>query len=61
MSQSIKGIQSIVYGYGKKINAPEYLLVVLSAPADDGAPYVELRESITVTFRLSEGMRFSER
>ena len=45
MAISIHEIQSIVDRLGEKIKAPRSLLIVLSAPADDGAPYVEVHEN----------------
>ncbi|MCY0107194.1 immunity 63 family protein [Pseudomonas monsensis] len=44
MVASIHEIQSIVYELGGRINAPKSSLIVLSAPADDGAPYVEVHD-----------------
>lgn len=42
---SICELQSIVDELGAKIDAPKPLLIILSAPADDGAPYVEIHEN----------------
>ncbi|MEJ6816498.1 Imm63 family immunity protein [Pseudomonas sp. LF-5] len=44
MVASIHEVQSIVYELGGRINAPKSSLIVLSAPADDGAPYVEVHD-----------------
>lgn len=45
MVTSIRDLQSMVDELGTKIDAPKSLLIVLSAPADDGAPYVEIHEN----------------
>ncbi len=42
MVTSINEIQSLVNEFGKKIDAPKSLLILLTAPADDGAPYVKI-------------------
>jgi hypothetical protein len=44
MVASIHEIQSIVYELGGRVNAPKSSLIVLSAPADDGAPYIEVHD-----------------
>lgn len=41
---SIRELQSIIDELGAKIDAPKSLLIILSSPADDGAPYVELHD-----------------
>jgi hypothetical protein len=45
MVASIHELQSMVDELGARIDAPKRLLIVLSAPADDGAPYVEFHEN----------------
>ncbi|RON50086.1 Imm63 family immunity protein [Pseudomonas frederiksbergensis] len=45
MVASIHEIQSMVDELGKIVDAPKSSLIVLSAPADDGAPYVELHDN----------------
>ncbi|MEX5573765.1 Imm63 family immunity protein [Pseudomonas lijiangensis] len=44
MIASIQEIQSMVDRLGERVGAPKSLLVVLSAPADDGTPYVEIHD-----------------
>ncbi|MBX8487684.1 Imm63 family immunity protein [Pseudomonas cichorii] len=44
MIASIQEIQSMVDRLGERVGAPKSLLVVLSAPADDGAPYVKIHD-----------------
>ena len=46
MVTSLDEIQSVVYGFGEKISAPKSLLIVRSAPADDGCPYVEIKGDV---------------
>lgn len=45
MVASIHEIQSIVDELGRRVDVPKSLLIVLSAPADDWAPYVELHDN----------------
>lgn len=45
MVTSIRELQSMVDELGARIDAPKSLLIILSAPADDGAPYVEIHEN----------------
>ncbi|MCQ4258145.1 Imm63 family immunity protein [Stutzerimonas stutzeri] len=45
MVTSIRELQSIIDELGARIDAPKPLLIILSAPADDGAPYVEIHEN----------------
>ncbi|MFJ4143003.1 Imm63 family immunity protein [Pseudomonas sp. NPDC089734] len=45
MVTSIRELQSMVDELGVRVDAPKSLLVILSAPADDGAPYVEIHEN----------------
>lgn len=45
MVTSIRELQSMVAELGARIDAPKPLLIVLTTPADDGAPYVEIHEN----------------
>lgn len=42
---SIRELQSMVDELGARIDAPKPLLIILSAPADDGTPYVKIHEN----------------
>lgn len=45
MINSIRELQSMVEQLRAKIDAPKSLLTILCAPADDGAPYIEVHEN----------------
>lgn len=46
MTVSMHEIQTLVYEFGGRVNAPVSLLSVRFLPADDGAPYVEIKEGV---------------
>jgi len=61
MTVSIKEIQRRVTGLGGRINAPTSLLVVRSAPVDDGSPYVDTTEAGYDFVSAERGVEFSRR